>query len=92
MAKDLQISFLLDFYGEMLTEKQREMRACPKSVTLLCGLRNTTPNISILPRWKKKWGILSKQPKSCARTKRGLAVSKIRNRPETRKDGGRFGF
>lgn len=25
MAKDLQISFLLDFYGEMLTEKQREM-------------------------------------------------------------------
>ena len=25
MAKNLQISFLLDFYGEMLTEKQREM-------------------------------------------------------------------
>ena len=25
MAKDLQISFLLDFYGDMLTEKQREM-------------------------------------------------------------------
>ena len=25
MAKDLQISLLLDFYGEMLTEKQREM-------------------------------------------------------------------
>ncbi len=25
MAKDLHISFLLDFYGEMLTEKQREM-------------------------------------------------------------------
>lgn len=25
MAKNLQISFLLDFYGDMLTEKQREM-------------------------------------------------------------------
>ena len=25
MAKNLQISFLLDFYGEKLTEKQREM-------------------------------------------------------------------
>lgn len=25
MAKDLEISFLLDFYGDMLTEKQREM-------------------------------------------------------------------
>ena len=25
MAKDMQISFLLDFYGEMLTEKQRDM-------------------------------------------------------------------
>ena len=25
MAKDLQISFLLDFYGEMLTEKQRDV-------------------------------------------------------------------
>ena len=25
MAKDLQISLLLDFYGEMLTDKQREM-------------------------------------------------------------------
>ena len=25
MAKDLKISFLLDFYGEMLTQKQREV-------------------------------------------------------------------
>ena len=25
MAKDLEISFLLDFYGDMLTEKQREV-------------------------------------------------------------------
>ena len=25
MAKNLEISFLLDFYGEMLTEKQREV-------------------------------------------------------------------
>lgn len=25
MAKNLQITFLLDFYGEMLTEKQREV-------------------------------------------------------------------
>ena len=25
MAKDLRISFLLDFYGEMLTETQREV-------------------------------------------------------------------
>lgn len=25
MAKDLRITFLLDFYGEMLTEKQREV-------------------------------------------------------------------
>ena len=25
MAKDLQITLLLDFYGEMLTDKQREM-------------------------------------------------------------------
>ena len=25
MAKDMQIAFLLDFYGEMLTEKQREL-------------------------------------------------------------------
>ncbi len=25
MAKDLKISYLLDFYGEMLTETQREM-------------------------------------------------------------------
>ena len=25
MAKDLKISFLLDFYGDMLTEKQREV-------------------------------------------------------------------
>lgn len=25
MAKDMQISFLLDFYGNMLTEKQREV-------------------------------------------------------------------
>ena len=25
MAKDLRISFLLDFYGDMLTEKQREV-------------------------------------------------------------------
>ena len=25
MAKDMQISFLLDFYGDMLTEKQREV-------------------------------------------------------------------
>lgn len=25
MEKDLQISFLLDFYGQMLTEKQREV-------------------------------------------------------------------
>ena len=24
MAKNLEVSFLLDFYGEMLTEKQRE--------------------------------------------------------------------
>ena len=25
MAKDLRITFLLDFYGDMLTEKQREV-------------------------------------------------------------------
>ena len=25
MAKNLEISFLLDFYGEMLTQKQREV-------------------------------------------------------------------
>ncbi len=25
MSKDLNVSFLLDFYGEMLTEKQREV-------------------------------------------------------------------
>jgi len=25
MAKDLQISFLLDFYGDMLTQKQKDM-------------------------------------------------------------------
>ncbi len=25
MAKNLEVSFLLDFYGEMLTEKQREV-------------------------------------------------------------------
>ena len=25
MAKDLKITFLLDFYGDMLTEKQREV-------------------------------------------------------------------
>ena len=25
MAKDMEISFLLDFYGDMLTEKQREV-------------------------------------------------------------------
>ena len=28
MAKDLRITFLLDFYGEMLTEKQREVVEC----------------------------------------------------------------
>ena len=27
MAKDLRITFLLDFYGDMLTEKQREVVA-----------------------------------------------------------------
>ena len=25
MAKDLEMGYLLDFYGEVLTEKQREM-------------------------------------------------------------------
>ena len=25
MAKDLSISYLLDFYGQMLTDKQREV-------------------------------------------------------------------
>ena len=25
MAKDLELSYLLDFYGDVLTEKQREM-------------------------------------------------------------------
>ena len=28
MAKDLRITFLLDFYGDMLTEKQREVVEC----------------------------------------------------------------
>lgn len=28
MAKDLHITFLLDFYGDMLTEKQREVVEC----------------------------------------------------------------
>ena len=28
MAKDLKITFLLDFYGEMLTDKQREVVEC----------------------------------------------------------------
>ncbi len=28
MAKDMKISFLLDFYGDMLTAKQREMTDC----------------------------------------------------------------
>ncbi len=28
MAKDLHITFLLDFYGDMLTDKQREVVEC----------------------------------------------------------------
>lgn len=28
MAKDLHITFLLDFYGDMLTDKQREVIEC----------------------------------------------------------------
>ena len=28
MAKDLRITFLMDFYGDMLTEKQREVVEC----------------------------------------------------------------
>lgn len=28
MAKDLQITFLLDFYGDMLTDKQRDVIEC----------------------------------------------------------------
>ena len=28
MAKDLRITFLLDFYGDMLTEKQRDVVEC----------------------------------------------------------------
>ena len=28
MAKDLHITFLMDFYGDMLTEKQREVVEC----------------------------------------------------------------
>ena len=36
MAKDLSISYLLDFYGQMLTDKQREVTEFYYSVTSRC--------------------------------------------------------
>ena len=71
MAKDLRITFLLDFYGDMLTEKQREVVECyynedlslaeiaeEKGITRQGATASSAPNSSFL-KWKNGWVLQS---------------------------------
>lgn len=72
MAKDLRITFLLDFYGDMLTEKQREVVECYYNEDLslaeiarrrasrgrACATASSAPNSSFL-KWKNGWVLQS---------------------------------
>jgi len=46
MAKDLRVSYLLDFYGELLTEKQRESLDCYYNQDLSLGEIGENLNIT----------------------------------------------
>lgn len=72
MAKNLEISFLLDFYGEMLTKKQHdfliyyydedlslsEIAETRASRARVCAMQSKEPKISSLI-WKTDWALQS---------------------------------